>query len=771
MTFAPFFLSAQPTWQSFGSLREGRNNFGAMAISRTQVLVMGGYQGSCWMCNTPTASCEILDVERRTVNLGAAMNVAHAEAAWVQMPDSSIVAVSGASQNTTLTNTCERFDPKTNQWTVVGALRLARRQHTAIALNNDEILVVGGLNQGLTTLNSAEILNIRTGQSKSIADFPTPANLPLSGKLADGSIVMMAGRAGGTNSFRSPNVYRYVQNDNRWATLGALTNGGVAAAHSFTLSDASVIISGGQLSESPYIFSRTLHRVSNDGVKLISSQLTPRAWHQVVQWNQDSLLVIGGDDERIVGRNSTEWVNMRTGEVSVGPSLQQSRFGHIVVQMPVLDSSNKNVSSRFVAISGMQTVNTPVATIEILESSTAPPVLDGCPPVTITQTQSCTALVATLAASVGDGIASVALDSTQGNLQPSAVQVQIQAQVQPQGQSSTAVLPARSAQVTVTLREGASGGRVLLRGRTTSGCAFFVGAELPGGASAPVVIEAATGGVFSTSFPQATGIAATLQVAVPRAVSCATLTLRNTSSRAFTIPAVRFDRAGEFFAPASRLPLVLPAGGTCAMELCFSAESTGLFRNAVTFRTATCEEFRLPLIGIVGGRVVAERVVAGQIVTEQAAAGQADGLTSQTASEAVSPMASSDGANVSVNAVANVNANAVATAMLQPRPPVPHPADEQVELSALVRHSSLSTGFLPTGSLPIIERATLRTLAGQILLRLGSEAIRIERTESAEAGTYLLRCMVNVRALPAGVYQFSATVGGVEWVQTVVVRH
>jgi hypothetical protein len=731
--------TAQTQWRSFGDLQIPRHFFGALPVGQTQVLVMGGY-GFTRLAQqgTPLASCELIDVERRTITEASPMNAGRAEACYVMMPDSSIVALSGVGTGG-VTPSCERYEPATGRWTLVGSLIIGRRQFAAFAVNSEEIMVLGGLDANLRSLNTVEILNIRTRQSRFVANFPHNVNNPGLGRTPNGDIIGFAGRAGGAGSARSPNVYRYDAVTNQWLQIGTMSES-VQTPQTLQLSDGRCVISGGSRFEEPYNFSPMVHIVDSNSVRLRTQQCVRRAWHSVVQWSQDSILVIAGQSEQLRGQVETDWVNLRTGQVSAGPLLQERRMFFRAIALPIL-SGSAVIGQRVLAIEGaLGTFEPSTSSVEILEPTQ--PSLGECPPLAATLAQTCSTLALTLQAAQDDRIALVTLDSSQGNLPLSAVQIQVQAQSG--GQSP---LPARAAQVTLTLREGQAartGGRALVVVQMASGCTHIVGGHIAGLTTASIRIEVASGYVFSTAFPQAVGVAATLQVNVPRAVSCATFTLRNTSSRTFTIPSLRFERNGEFFAPLSRLPLVMPAGGTCAMELCFSStETSGLFRNAVSFRTASCEEFRLPLIGLVNPPPQA------QFAFATAAPAPPEALLEAATSTHI----------VSVLAM---------------QPPAPHPADERTMV--------IATLALPR-SQPFVASAiqcSLHSTLGNEVLRLRLEDVTVERMEAideqptASEGTerlVRLRLTVNVRTVPSGVYVLTATVGGAKAHQRVVVRH
>jgi hypothetical protein len=118
----PINLLAQRAWKRFGDLQQRRSNFGALAISPSKVLVMGGYINTSQI----TASCEIIDAIQRTVSPAATMNVARSQTVFLLTRDSNVVAISGMS-NGNVTPLCELYDRLTNKWSIIGSLNIARR--------------------------------------------------------------------------------------------------------------------------------------------------------------------------------------------------------------------------------------------------------------------------------------------------------------------------------------------------------------------------------------------------------------------------------------------------------------------------------------------------------------------------------------------------------------------------------------------------------------------------------------------------------------------
>lgn len=357
----PAYLSAQLVeWRTLGNLQQSRHQFHAFPLSNSQILVLGGFtNSSCVLCGTPTRNCEIIDVQRRSVNAAATMNIAHADAAALMAADSSIVVISGVvSGSGDLTPIVEVFNKQTNTWRIAGSLLYARRQHTAIFISQDEILVVGGRERNLLSLAAAEVFNIRTGTSRRVSDFPYPMNLGISTTSSKGDILVGYGRSGGEGSFRSTTIYKFDIGSSSWQTLADLPLALVTPAIAKTPDGRVVFINGSQSEGNPP------NQVSNkafieqgSGFPELATLNTGRAWSKAAQWSADSVLIVGGYNSGVRALNTTEWLNIRTGRASPAPSMRDTRMFTQTVSLP----------GCIVAVAGLSDARIGLSSIEILQ--------------------------------------------------------------------------------------------------------------------------------------------------------------------------------------------------------------------------------------------------------------------------------------------------------------------------------------------------------------------------------------------------------------------
>ncbi len=347
----------QQEWARFGRLHEGRNFFGAVPIGDGRILVAGGYgdggfgpDGVPISGSVPTASSEVIDAKSGRITRAGAMNVPHAEAVFLLAPDSSVVAISGVSADGwRLTKSVELYNRRTRSWRTIGELKVPRRQHAACFISDDEFLVIGGRHEDLSSMATAEIFNIRTGTSRQIADYPHRVNTPVTARTPDGRILALSGREGGTNSFRSPNVYEYDRSLNRWNQISTLSTA-INAPQLMTLWNGDVIVTGGAMQDAPFQLSADVLRWSGTGFTAAAGMTVGRFWHGQAQIAENRIIITGGWTERQEAIRECDFIDLATGRSTAGPGMIEARRFFQTVSVPVRMRGRTYI--RVLAISG-----------------------------------------------------------------------------------------------------------------------------------------------------------------------------------------------------------------------------------------------------------------------------------------------------------------------------------------------------------------------------------------------------------------------------------
>ncbi len=147
------------TWTPTGSMTIGRSGQLAVLLNDGRVLVAGNQWGS--------ASAELYDPVTGVWTATGSMNDHHGHGTISLLPDGRALVVGGDTFDSVLgeitTSTAEIYDPATGTWQYTGSLSGPRRYHTATMLADGRILVAAGRDQNNAWLGSAEIYDPATG--------------------------------------------------------------------------------------------------------------------------------------------------------------------------------------------------------------------------------------------------------------------------------------------------------------------------------------------------------------------------------------------------------------------------------------------------------------------------------------------------------------------------------------------------------------------------------------------------------------------------------
>lgn len=551
---------AQRTWQKIGDLQQERRLFGALAVSDRHIMVMGGYTTGAQI----TSSCEIIDVESKFILSAPRMNAPRAESVFLLTRDSNIVAISGVTSGDNVTPLCELYIRTTMTWTVLGQLITGRRQHVACFLNAEEILVVGGRDRNITTLSSAEIFNVRTGQSRTLANFPFAINYGQSEISSQNRPLVFAGRSGGSNSSRNPNVYEYDILNNRWLLVSSI-QAGVAAPALVKLYDGRLVIAGGTRDDDPSNYSNKVYLEGYPSFQATTQMSVERHWLSMAQWNADTVMVLGGFANSGIVMASTEWIDLKNSRAYSAPSMTEPRCNFTAIGLPQFNALKQQTKARIIAISGAKINGSSLTpTVEILEETIRQSV--PFPNITsvLTETDDCTVFRLRLQASSGT-IRAIELGAS--------ANVTLQT-----------LTPLPAGNVEVLVRHTNPFAPPVLTSLRITDDAFRteivpVSVVFPQRRSTTLSIVGSTEHLFGDSVVTLT---------------CVTLRLRNNANTEAVFPAAYLGRNVEFSAPLAQFPLRIPVGSEGVLRLCYAPSAAGVQRDTLTL-SENCAVLRVPL--------------------------------------------------------------------------------------------------------------------------------------------------------------------------------
>lgn len=327
-------IYAQSSWNVVGKMSHSRQYFDAYPISSNEIIAIGGFSTTTSGVDI-LQTCDIFNIDTKKVALGSPMSVGRAAYASVVMPDGGIVVLGGAINSAyAVTNTVERFDPQTRQWTVVGNLVGSRMQHQAIPIDDHRILVVGGRLQNISVIRTSEVFDLQTGTSTQIADHPYGTSMGRLMKTKTGQFLSFGGRDGGPGSNRYAEVYELDTTTFTWRLhIGFPTP--LYHPAILTLDDGRLFASGGAYRESNRDDELTdgLFRWDGERFDSIGSMTMGRVSHLMVQYDANTILITGGQALTKDPLRSCDLVNIETGEMRRGPSLNTGRSLFALVRM------------------------------------------------------------------------------------------------------------------------------------------------------------------------------------------------------------------------------------------------------------------------------------------------------------------------------------------------------------------------------------------------------------------------------------------------------
>ncbi len=357
-------------WVSLGNLRYAHYEGNIAVLNSHQILVIGGYDGGGNNERNVTAVCEIVDIQKKHIHTALPMSVAHAEAALVQNGDSNLVIISGVSNGGVLTGICEYFDHYYRSWRQIGTLIVPRRSPLATFISNEEILVVGGFDSRGKAVTATEIVNIKTGKSKLVAPFPVPMVSGICFVSMDfdfPKVVVICTSA--HDAIHEESIYGYHEKNNRWEHKGKYFHA-IARPRFIRHFDQRAIIWDDSSSLQDSIFPRdgyaTLDIEAFHGFRQLAMMQTASFAYNAAQWNNDTLLIVGGCDKTGKIIQNTEWADLLTGKCYAAPPLLNGRKNPFVMSLPIFNELGYLAEKSVVVLGGIDADGRPLSSIELL---------------------------------------------------------------------------------------------------------------------------------------------------------------------------------------------------------------------------------------------------------------------------------------------------------------------------------------------------------------------------------------------------------------------
>ena len=231
---------AAGSFESVGSLHEGRFAHTATLLQDGRVVVIGGFSFLGALSST-----EFYDPASSMISAGESLAVARQFHTASRLPDGRVLVAGGMGSSFDPIDRIEVIDPAGGSTTEPGSTVEPRMYHTATRLPDGGVHFIGGFGAGLATTASTEIWEHKSGESQAAASLATDRGAHTSTLLPDGRILVVGGGHGGLFSGEVvPTAEIHDPNTGRFTEAGSLPR--ARGGHSATLlDDGRVLIVGG----------------------------------------------------------------------------------------------------------------------------------------------------------------------------------------------------------------------------------------------------------------------------------------------------------------------------------------------------------------------------------------------------------------------------------------------------------------------------------------------------------------------------------------------
>jgi Galactose oxidase, central domain/Kelch motif len=277
------------TWSNAADLGSSRTGHTATLLINNDVLLAGGYDN-----HGTAASAEIYVNGTGTWRPAANMSEPRFHHSAIRIPDAdgSVLFVGGRSLNGASLASAELYNPTLNLWRPAGTMSGPRTGHATTLLHTGQVLVTGGWgSRGL--IGTAELYNPNTGQWSPAGSMKIARTGHTATLLGNGD-VLVAGGYGSGGVLRSAEMYHVDQTTGQGQWVDATDLLVPRAGHSASrLSNDTVFVVGGE-DDKGMLTSSELYDATNNQWVFGSNLITPRSFHTATLLQDESLLVTGG---------------------------------------------------------------------------------------------------------------------------------------------------------------------------------------------------------------------------------------------------------------------------------------------------------------------------------------------------------------------------------------------------------------------------------------------------------------------------------------------
>jgi len=336
----PLFVCAAASAQGItftpaNPMHKARGFFVATELLNGNILVAGGYDGSC-NCAPNFADSEIYNWRTGLWTLTSPMNAARAAPVAVRLENGRVMVIGGFGEIFDVLNSAEIYNPGTATWSLTAPMSDARAEDfVAVLLPGRKVLVAGGTASDFTSLSSAEIFDEATGTWTPTGSMNVGRGEFATVVLADGRVLAVGGIATDGTAIASAEIYNPVTGT--WTLTGSMSTGR-NDLQAVLLRNGRVLAAGGGTGseELPRLASAEIFD-PHTGVWTSTGDMTaPRseAENATVLLPDGRVLVPGGYTAHETPVSSTDLYDPRTGIWTAGGSMSDNRTGEVALVLP-----------------------------------------------------------------------------------------------------------------------------------------------------------------------------------------------------------------------------------------------------------------------------------------------------------------------------------------------------------------------------------------------------------------------------------------------------
>ena len=351
-------------WKLIAPMQDGRAGFAIAVLNNGEIIVSGGASLSGVLRST-----EIYDTKMNTWSSTGDLNIGRRGTAFTKLFDGRMYYASGLiDMGTSVTSTCEIYDPLTGIWSLTANVLESREGGSAITLPNGNVLNVAGTDGVGYFRRSCEIFDPMLQTEKftdsiSVGQFGNVVFLDTNTQ----KVIMISDHTNGSSGPWFNETEEYDIASSKWSvTAHSQAGHGSYQQMCVQLPSGEILAPSGGDANNHGSSLIEIYTSATKSWRTIGTMPIPHYLGTSVYIGGDSVLNIGGfDGANNIAMDNTWFINIKTGQVTAGPKLNERRYWQRAVAVFTSDPCSEKVS--VYVFGGQDESNIPKASCEVLE--------------------------------------------------------------------------------------------------------------------------------------------------------------------------------------------------------------------------------------------------------------------------------------------------------------------------------------------------------------------------------------------------------------------